>query len=315
MLVIQCLIRVGSAVMLYLWGVTLLWAFSFSLIGEYLSGQVDNYFAIMSRVALACLVFLPLLLRHPIRAGLAGKLMAIGAVQLGCMYLFYYHSFLLLSVPEVLIFTIFTPVYVTLIYDLISGRFHGAYLLTAVIAIIGAAIIRYSELGGDYWLGFVVVQASNSCMAAGQVLYKLLIEKETQQQGHSSRETTLNHYRHFGWFYVGAAMVTIPAWLLLGGDSYPSQPHQWLIILWLGVVASGLGYFCWNLGATKVDSGTLSVMNNLLIPCGLAVNLVLWNQDTDMLRLLAGSFLLLLALWVNQLVSSRYRSWGKASAV
>ena len=41
----------------------------------------------------------------------------IGAVQLGLMYVFYYKSFELLSVPEVLVFTILTPVYVTLIHD------------------------------------------------------------------------------------------------------------------------------------------------------------------------------------------------------
>ncbi|MFT7194919.1 MAG: hypothetical protein ACI8U1_002565, partial [Rheinheimera aquimaris] len=39
--------------MSYLVGVTLLWAFSFSLIGVYLAGQVDPYFAVLLRVGLA----------------------------------------------------------------------------------------------------------------------------------------------------------------------------------------------------------------------------------------------------------------------
>lgn len=56
-------------------------------------------------------------------ARLIAKLMAIGGVQLGLMYCFYYQSFLLLSVPEVLLFTVFTPIYVTLIYDFLKGRF------------------------------------------------------------------------------------------------------------------------------------------------------------------------------------------------
>ncbi len=43
----------------YLIGVTALWAFSFSLIGVYLAGQVDSYFAVLLRVALGMLVFLP----------------------------------------------------------------------------------------------------------------------------------------------------------------------------------------------------------------------------------------------------------------
>ena len=43
----------------YLFAVTLLWAFSFSLIGVYLAGQVDAWFSVLIRVALATLVFLP----------------------------------------------------------------------------------------------------------------------------------------------------------------------------------------------------------------------------------------------------------------
>ena len=45
----------------YLVAVTLLWAVSFSLIGEYLAGQVDSYFAVLTRALLAGLLFLPLL--------------------------------------------------------------------------------------------------------------------------------------------------------------------------------------------------------------------------------------------------------------
>ena len=44
----------------YLVIVTVLWAFSFSLIGQYLAGQVDSDFAVLVRVAIAAAVFLPL---------------------------------------------------------------------------------------------------------------------------------------------------------------------------------------------------------------------------------------------------------------
>ncbi|GAK85406.1 putative acetate efflux pump [Vibrio ponticus] len=45
----------------YLSAVTLLWAFSFSLIGVYLAGQVDSWFSVFMRVALAAWCFYPLL--------------------------------------------------------------------------------------------------------------------------------------------------------------------------------------------------------------------------------------------------------------
>jgi len=274
-----------------LWGVTLLWAFSFSLIGVYLAGQVDSYFAVLTRVALASLVFLPLILRYPVAPALAARLMGIGAIQLGLMYLFYYQSFLLLSVPEVLVFTIFTPLYVTLIYDLLAGRFHPGYLLSAALAIAGAAVMRYNQLSSGFWAGFFMVQATNLCFATGQVLYKRLLETWPSSK-------PIIQSQVFGWFYLGALVVVIPAWLLLGSDQYPHDGLRWGILIWLGVVASALGYFGWNLGATRVSSGQLAIMNNALIPAGLLVNLLIWNRDTDVWRLAAGSALMMLALWL-----------------
>lgn len=282
--------------MAYLWGATLIWAFSFSLIGVYLAGQVDSYFSVLVRVALAVLVFVPWLVRHPLPWRLAAPLAAVGAVQLGCMYLFYYHSFLLLSVPEVLIFTIFTPVYIVLINDLLEKRFHPGYLMVSALAVVGAAIIRFDDLSSDVMTGFLVVQGANLCFAAGQVFYKRLV-------AHRMPEQPPHHY--FGWFFVGALVIVLPAWLLLGSDRYPHTSLQWGVLLWLGLVASGIGYFIWNRGATLVNAGKLAVMNDMLIPAGLLVNLLIWNRDTDLLRLAAGGAVLVAALYLAHRLQQR----------
>ena len=136
--------------MTHLVGVTALWAFSFSLIGVYLAGQVDSYFAVLLRVALAALVFLPFLRPRLLSARQRLMLMAIGAVQLGVMYIFFYQSFLLLSVPEVLLFTIFTPIYIALLDDVMFGRFTPFYLLTAGLAVAGAAATMISAFLTDF---------------------------------------------------------------------------------------------------------------------------------------------------------------------
>mgnify|MGYP001188994189 CR=1 FL=1 len=275
--------------MLFLWLTTLLWAFSFSFIGVYLAGQVDSYFSVFTRTALALLVFLPFLVRYRTSPKIALQMMLIGALQLGLMYLFYYHSFLLLTVPEILVFTIFTPIYITLLNDLISKTFHTRYLLGAVLAIIGAAVIRWDNLNEDFWLGFLVVQGANLCFATGQVLYK-------HRLANWPNTNKPPQFYFFGWFYLGALTISLPAWLILGKPMYPTSSMQWGVLLWLGVVASGLGYFLWNYGATKVNTGQLATMNNMLIPAGLLVNLIIWNHNTDLVRLLSGSAIMFVAL-------------------
>jgi drug/metabolite transporter (DMT)-like permease len=81
---------------------TILWAFSFSLFGEYLAGHVDSYFAVLVRVGLAALVFLPFLRTrgHSVKTSLY---MLVGAMQLGIMYMLSFHAYLYLTVSELLL--------------------------------------------------------------------------------------------------------------------------------------------------------------------------------------------------------------------
>lgn len=283
--------------MAYLWSVTLLWAFSFSLIGVYLAGSVDAYFAVLTRTLLASLVFLPLLLtgaRVPFK--LAVQVMALGGIQLGVMYICFYQSFTLLTVPEVVLFTIFTPIYITLLDDWWQKRFTLLYLLTAFLAVVGAGVIRYDQLSSDFWLGFLLVQGANFCFALGQVAYRRLMAAQQ-----AAAASTLSHKDLFGYFYLGALLVAFVGMLLWGDwQRLPSTTTEWGVLLWLGLIASGLGYFLWNKGATLVDAGALAIMNNALVPAGLLVNLLIWNRDIDLLRLGLGGSIILLALLINE---------------
>ena len=278
--------------MFYLVAVTVLWAFSFSLIGEYLAGSVDSYFSVLTRVLLASLVFLPFLKFSLLSAKQKLTLAFLGALQLGMMYIFFYHSFLYLSVPEVLLFTIFTPLYVAMLNDALFKRFTPFHLLCALIAIFGAAIIRFDGISENFWTGFVIVQGANLCFALGQVGYRKLAT--TFQPG-------LAKHTIFAWFYLGALAVALPAFFIFGDTNrLPQTTSQWGVLLWLGIVASGLGYYFWNQGALKVSAGTLAIMNNALIPAGLVVNLLLWQRDTDFSRLALGGFIIAIALWLSQ---------------
>ncbi|GLS92094.1 membrane protein [Psychromonas marina] len=280
--------------MFYLLSVTLLWAFSFSLIGVYLAGQVDAWFSVLLRIVLATMVFLPFLSFKQTPRAVAVKLMLIGAVQLGLMYSFYYHSFLHLSVPEVLLFTVMTPIYITLFNDALDRRFNSKFFIVAILAVFGAVAIRYERIDSDFVIGLLLVQAANICFATGQVAYKRLMI-----------QSKLDHKVVFGWFFIGALCVAIICYFLFGdSNKLPTTSTQWGVLIYLGTIASGIGYFAWNKGATLVDVGTLAVMNNLLIPAGILVNVIIWNQDADLLRLGIGAAIIFAALLVNQFINN-----------
>jgi carboxylate/amino acid/amine transporter len=276
--------------MALLWFVTALWAASFSLIGEFLAGRVDGYIAVFIRMLLALLVLLPFFRPRQFSRRQQLQLAAIGALQIGVMYLFLYHAFLYLSVAEVLLFTIFTPLYVTVVAELLNRRrrLPGRWWLAALLAVAGAAVIRYDQLSEQFWLGFLLIQAANLCFAAGQVFYKRLPLGDERQQLHI-----------FALFFAGASVVSAVAMLAFADfNKMPTSTLHWLILLWLGVGASGLGYLLWNLASKRVNTAQLASMNNMLIPAGLLINFGFWGQQVDWWRLLIGSTILLLSIAV-----------------
>lgn len=290
----------------YLIFVTILWAFSFPLIGYFISAHMDSFFAAFFRVFLAFLVFLPFL-NWRVPNALKLKLMGVGALQIGIMYLFYYHSFLYLSVSEVALFTIFTPFYVSLVYDIFARRFRALYLVSISLCVFGAFIIKFGAINSHFIVGFLLIQLANLAFGTGQSLYKVILE----------RQGALSQRSIFGYFHLGAALITALAFFALGDTrNFPQNSSSWVVLFYLGIVASGLGYFLWNKGATLVDSGVLAIMNNALIPAAILANALLIAlffpeksvhfSQSELVRIAIGTAIMFFSLWLHYKIIKRY---------
>ncbi len=278
--------------------VSLIWAFSFGLIKTRLVG-VDSTFVAAVRVALALLVFLPFLRPRAVPARVAVRLVGIGAVQFGLMYLAYLAAFDALEAYQVAVLTIITPIFVCLTDDLLDRRLRWAPLLAALAAVGGSGVIvAQKPLGRAEWTGIILVQVSNVCFALGQVLYRRWKLAAPQVR---DREV-------FAWLYLGAVLATVPyacTRLDVPVLARALTTPQLGVLVYLGVLASGAAFFLWNLGAVRVSTGTLAVMNNAKLPLGVAVSLLVFGEKTDLLRLLVGGGLLLAAALYAQWLEKR----------
>lgn len=276
--------------------VSLIWAFSFGLIKSSLAG-VDSSFVAFARLFIAMLVFLPFLRIKKIDRGSALRLALTGMLQFGVMYIAYLAAFKSLKAYEVALFTIFTPIFITLIDDAFSRRFNFLHLTVALLAVAGTWVIEGEAIQTPGVLvGFLFVQVSNLCYAFGQIYYRRLMEKLT---GVKDREV-------FGYLYIGAVVITLLAVLVFTPIStLELTGKQAAILVYLGAIASGLGFFLWNIGARRVNAGTLAVFNNLKIPLGVLVSLVFFNEQTDLPRLLIGGLIIVAALVLNELLSRK----------
>ncbi|WP_243320651.1 EamA family transporter [Geothrix sp. SG200] len=275
--------------------VSILWALSFGLTAQV--SELGAPFVTAMRTLLAALVFLPFLDSRGLTRRQVLAFAGIGALQFGLMYLLYIASFHWLRSSEVALFTIFTPLFVTLVSDLLDGRMSWMFLLTAALAVLGTGICVWSGLGRrGILLGFLLMQAANLCFALGQVLYRRL----APASGKRDRDL-------MGLLYLGASVVAVAM-------AAPSIPwvrisamglRQWAVLVYLGAVASGLGFFLFNAGARRTDIGTLAIFNNMKIPLAILASGLVFREAVDWPRLAAGGAVIACALGLNGLTGAR----------
>ena len=282
--------------MIYLGIVSLLWAFSFGLIGNALTG-VDPYIVATIRLGCASLLFLPFLRPQSIGRDDCIRLIGYGAIQFGIMYSCYMRAFQYLPSHLVAIFSILTPVYVVLIHDLRQRKFSSGYLLIALLSVLGAASIKAKSIpNGDIWTGFGLMQAAGIAFAFGQVAYR----------DWKCRHPQINDREVFSLLTIGGTICTMCfCAFLTDWNRLEIQPNQWKSIIYLGFIASGLGFFLWNKGATRSNPGTLAAFNNAVVPLAVICSLFIFGeikniQKESLLRLILGSTLILTAVILGQ---------------
>jgi drug/metabolite transporter (DMT)-like permease len=277
--------------MIYLLIVSLIWAFSFGLIKGTLT-DLNPIFVSWVRLFLPFILFLPFLRLKGITRKLVIKLILIGMVQYGLMYIAYNWSFQFLKAYEVALFTIFTPLYITLFNNYMYKSFSKLILVTTLLAIVGTGIVVQSNLiQSNFLLGFIIVQISNICFAVGQVYYRDVMTQIKNVKDHQI----------FGLLYLGAALITgISTLLFTNWQSLTITNKQVLALLYLGIIASGIAFFLWNYGARKVDIGALAIFNNLKIPLSIAVSLIVFQEKTNIINLLIGGTIVIAALFINE---------------
>jgi drug/metabolite transporter (DMT)-like permease len=157
-------------------------------------------------------------------------------------------------------------------------------------------LIQDHGLSAAWLRGCLLVQLSNVCFAAGQLAWR----HERARLPASTSDATLFALPYLGAFLLTAvASLFVPPFQTDWPALHLTTPHL-ITLLYLGAIASGLAFFLWNLGATRVSTGTLAVLNNAKIPLTVACSLLFFGEHADPLRLIVSLTLLALALWIAE---------------
>ena len=201
------------------------------------------------------------------------KLILIGALQFGLMYIFYIQSYAYLPAYLIATFTITTPIFVGLASKYIASQSiskNGIYAISLVI--IGSFLMRINFVNPlDYWFGFLLIQCANLFFASGQILFK---EWKIKNDG-----TDILH--NFSQMFLGATLVTSLFYLLSASGSNQLSSENLFALIFLGLISTGLGFLFWNLGSLKVTNDKLAVMNNLIIPIAILNSYFIFGEQID----------------------------------
>lgn len=272
--------------MAYLIAISILWSFSFGIIKYGLAG-IDSSFISFARNVIALTFFSSVTIYNIKKFSFDLKLVGIGALQFGLMYIFYIESYQYLPAYLIATFTITTPIYVVLASKYLNGNSlnrNGIYAILLVI--IGSYLMRFNSLNlKDYMLGFVLIQCANIFFATGQILFKKWNDK--------NKDKDIVH--NFSQLFFGATLITSIFYYLGSSESAILTQSNLFSLLFLGIISSGIGFLMWNIGATKVSAEKLAIMNNAVIPIAIFNSYLIFGEEINFILFFPGLIFFYLA--------------------
>jgi len=269
--------------MIYLIIATILFSLSFGLIKDQLA-SLPSEFVALARMFIAALIFLPFIKKFTFKRHF--KAFLIGALQFGLMFLCYIKAFQYLQGNEIAILTTTTPIFVGIWAFLLGEKFKPVYILCILLSVLGAAVILWQNISFEMIVkGVLLMEVSNCSFALGQVLWKKYLGE--------------NEVNLMAVAYFGAVLFILPFTLLnVDFALLKLSISQILSVLYLALLPTGVGFWLWNKGCSKVKYSTLAVMNNLKIPLGVLFAILIFQEKVVFLNFVVGSFVILLAILI-----------------
>ena len=213
------------------------------------------------------------------------------------MYGPYTLAFRYLKAHEVAFFTMTTPLFVAMLV-ILGDRFFGRphwhkpivrLLLASGIATFGGVILAgHDHPEGSLLVGAGLVQVSNFFFSLGLFLWARWFEQKDT-----------NTLENMAPFFLGAFLISLILCVIFSNSINLPSGRDWLAVMWLGVISSGLGFYLWNKGALAVNDTTLSVSNNLKLPIAILISILFFNESTNIKNLLIGLGFIAVALWIG----------------
>ncbi len=192
-------------------------------------------------------------------------------------------SFLLAPVHNVTLINSVIPFFVFIFaYFLLKEQITKTKIITLIIALIGLVIIDPFDFGGSF-LGNMV------SLVHAWFFALLLIEMRKEDKTHSIGDVV--------WFFFFAVLLLLPIPFIFGfGNLINVLP----LVLFLGVVSTGVAYLFYNLSLEKVEAEEASIIETITIPLvSIFLAVIIINEEINSRTILGGIILVFAGIYLE----------------
>ncbi len=261
---------------------SLIWSFSYSLNKHALTGT--NPFVVSCIFcAISVVLFSPAFSRRGLSLSLFVKLVLLGALEFGLMYVFFQMSFLFLGAYEVALLLITTPIYVTFIDGILNKTKLAIPCFLATICILLSFLVLYSGQYSFNKYGVLLLQCSNLSFAYGQVLVKKFFQNHTN----------ITFKQSMSILYLGGLCVCCILALIVRCEHSPLTWNAFGWAMFLGITCCGICHYLWDTGIMLVKTPVVAVMNNLQIPLSILVSVLFFHETIELYKIVTCAVMML----------------------
>jgi drug/metabolite transporter (DMT)-like permease len=277
-----------------IWLVTFCWGLSFPL-ARMLVAEIDPLWVTTFRFLIGGLALLAMSSfgkPRPLKLRRSWKLVLFLAVfEFFLTYFLYLTSLVYLPASKVAALTLTTPVLILVLDSALKGRFPALrILLPFALAIVGSLILydhssAHPLQARGEMLGFIFIILSNLSFAIASVVMR-------RRAGSSAIRIT-------GTAQVAAgimALVTSLAWKGLPGSLSASL---WLVLIYLSVIATGVGFWFWNRSVSKLGALYPGLVSNLKAPIAAVLSVIILGETVSVVHWTGIVFLVVSACFAH----------------
>lgn len=205
----------------------------------------------------------------------------LGILNVPINQFLFFNSLKYTSPPNVALAYALTPAFVMVIaFFLLKERISFANTIGIFIAIFGTVLVLFEKgiiLQSEAFYGNILALLASLAWAFYTIIGKKFVNK-------------------YGAVYTTAVamlfglIIFVPVFFISGGEFIFSSlsSYDWMQIIYLGIVTSGIAYILWYLALKKLESSKVAVFNNLQPILTTIMSIIVFGTQLTLLFVLGG---------------------------